>query len=139
MATELAGLTPKRGRDKPGCEQGAKKKQHLAQTLPLFVCSCQEAAQSPPKGCSRKMPLHFLHLNGVVGSNTLFSNTSAFVNYLLFRAYSAYKGSRILEHLVWSNTSGFHFWVPLARTNFLSALCGLPIMGLGFLSHKATS
>ena len=33
---------------------------------------------------------------------------------------------KILEHLFWSNTSGFQFWGPLARTNFLSALCGPP-------------
>ena len=35
--------------------------------------------------------------------------------------------AKVLEHLVWSNTSGFQFWGPLARTNFLSALCGRPI------------
>ena len=68
-----------------------------------------------------KCPLHFLHFNGVVCSNTLFSNTSALTNSLLFMANSTRK---ILEHLVWSNTSGFQFWGPLARTDFLSALCG---------------
>ena len=71
-----------------------------------------------------KCPLHFLSLNGVVCSNTLFSNTSALTSSLLFRGNSTCK---ILEHLVWSNTSGFQFLGPLARTNFLSALCGLPI------------
>ena len=70
-----------------------------------------------------KCPLHFIDLNGVVCSNTLFSNTSALTSSLLFRGNSTCK---ILEHLVWSNTSGFQFWGPLARTNFLSALCGLP-------------
>ena len=65
-------------------------------------------------------------MNGVVCSNTLFSNTSALTSSLLFRGNSTCK---ILEHLVWSNTSGFQFWGPLARTNFLSALCGLPISG----------
>ena len=50
-----------------------------------------------------KCPLHFLNLNGVVCSNTLFSNTSAL-----------------------TSSTGFQFWGPLARTNFLSALCGLP-------------
>ena len=84
----------------------------------------QEAAQFLPKGCSRKMPPSFLDLNGVVCSNTLFSNTSALTSSLLFRGNSTCK---ILEHLVWSNTSGFQFWGPLARTNFLLALCGLPI------------
>ena len=71
-----------------------------------------------------KCTLHFLHFNGVVYSNTLFSNTSALTNSLLLRANSPCK---VPEHLVWSNTSGFRFWGPLARTNFLSALCGLPI------------
>ena len=70
-----------------------------------------------------KCPLHFINLNGAVCSNTLFSNTSALTSCLLFRGNSTCK---ILEHLVWSNTSGFQFWGPLARTNFLSALCGLP-------------
>ena len=70
-----------------------------------------------------KCPLHFLNLNGVVCSNTLFSNTSALTSSLLFWGNSTRK---ILEHLVCSNTSGFQFWGPLARTNFLSALCGLP-------------
>ena len=70
-----------------------------------------------------KCPLNFLNLNGIVCSNTLFSNTSALTSSLLFRGNSTCK---ILEHLVWSNTSGFQFWGPLARKNFLSALCGLP-------------
>ena len=71
-----------------------------------------------------KGPLHFLNLNEAVCSNTLFSNTSALTSSLLFRGNSTCK---ILEHLVWSNTSRFQFWGPLARTNFLSALCGLPM------------
>ena len=75
-----------------------------------------------------KRPLHFLDLNGVVCSNTLLSNTSALTSSLLFRGNSTCK---ILEHLVWSNTFGFQFWGPLARTNFLSALCGLPINYFG--------
>ena len=83
----------------------------------------QEAAQFLPKGCSRKMPPSFLNLNGGVCSNTLFSNTSALTSSLLFRGNPTCK---ILEHLVWSNTSGFQFWGPLARTLFLSVLCGLP-------------
>ena len=83
----------------------------------------QEAAQLLPKGCSRKMSPSFLNLNGAVCSNTLFSNTSALTSSLLFRGNSTYK---ILAHLVWSNTSGFQFWGPLARTNFLAALRGLP-------------
>ena len=70
-----------------------------------------------------KCPLHFLNSNGAVCSNTLFSSTSALTSSLLFRGNSTCK---ILEHRVWSNTSGFQFWGPLARTNFLSALCGLP-------------
>ena len=70
------------------------------------------------------MPPSFLHFNLAGCSNTLFSNTSALTTSLLLRANSTRK---ILEHLVWSNTSGFRFWGPLARTNFLSALCGPPI------------
>ena len=74
------------------------------------------------------MPPSFLHFSGAICSNTLFSNTSALTKSLLFRANSTRK---ILEHLVWSNTSGFQFWGPLARTNFLSALCGPHIGGSG--------
>ena len=37
-----------------------------------------------------KCPLHFLHFNGAVCSNTLFSNTSALTNSLLFRANSTF-------------------------------------------------
>ena len=70
-----------------------------------------------------KCPLHFLHFNGAVCSNTLFSNTSALTSSPLFRANSTCKGSRTPR---WSNTSGLQFCEPLARTNFLSALCGLP-------------
>ena len=89
---------------------------------PLF----QEAAQFLPKVqrvVQGKCPLHFVNLNGVVCSNTLFSNTSALTSSLSFWGNSTCK---ILEHLVCSNTSGFQFWGPLARTNFLSAQCGLP-------------
>ena len=93
--------------------------------LCAFSAPYQEAAQFLPKGCSRKMPPSFLNLNGVVCSNTLFSNTSALTSSLLFWGNST---GKILEHLVWSNTSGFQFWGPLARTNFLSVLCGLPTL-----------
>ena len=41
----------------------------------------------------------------------------------IFRSLAVETG-QILEHLVWSNTSGFQFSGPLARTNVLSALCG---------------
>ena len=78
-----------------------------------------------------KCPLHFLHFNGVVCSNTLFSNTSALTNSLLFMANSTCK---ILEHLFWSNTSGFQYWGPLARTNLLSALFGPPKIRPKFLA-----
>ena len=57
------------------------------------LTECEEAAQYLPKGCSRKMPLHFLHFNGDVCSNNLFSNTSALTNSVLFRANSTCKGS----------------------------------------------
>ena len=69
------------------------------------------------------LPPSFLHFIGAVGSNTLFSNTSALTNSLLFRANSTCKGSRTPRFVE-------HFWVPilglLAQTNFLSALRGLP-------------
>ena len=41
-----------------------------------------------------KCPLHFVEFNGVVSSNTLFSNTSVLTNSLLSRANSTCKGSR---------------------------------------------
>ena len=47
-----------------------------------------------------KCPLHFLNLNGVVCSNTLFSNTFALTSPLLFWGNSTCK---ILEHLVCSD------------------------------------
>ena len=53
-----------------------------------------------------KCPLHFLHFNGVVCSKTLFSNTSALTNSLLFRVNSTCKGSRTPRLLE-------HFWVPI--------------------------
>ena len=74
-----------------------------------------------------KCPFILFIFNGFVCSNTLLSNTSALTNSLLFRANSTCK---VLEHLVWSNTSGFQFWAPLARTNFLSVPCGLPVFGV---------
>ena len=57
----------------------------------------------PTKGCSRKMHLHFVHFNGVVCSNTLFSNTSVLTYSLLFKANSTCKGSRtprLVEHFL---------------------------------------
>ena len=83
----------------------------------------QEAGAVPTKGCSRDAPFIFFILMGPFARTLFFSNTSALTNSLLLRTNSTCK---ILEHLVWSNNSGFQFWGPLARTNFLSALCGLP-------------
>ena len=57
-----------------------------------------------------KCPLYFLHFNGVVCLNTLFSNTSALVTNLCFSGQIPH--AKVLEHLVWSNTSGFHIWGP---------------------------
>ena len=70
--------------------------------------SGQEAAQFLPKGCSRKMSPSFLNLNGIVCSNTLFSNTSALTSSLLFRGDSIFymqdsRTPRLVEH----------FWVPI--------------------------
>ena len=50
-----------------------------------------------------KCPLHFVHFNGVVCPNTLFSNTFVLTNSLLFRANSTCKGSRtprLVEHFL---------------------------------------
>ena len=55
-----------------------------------------------PKGWSRKMLPPFLHFNGVVCSNTLYSNTSAFTN----SGNSTRKGSRTPRLVE-------HFWVPI--------------------------
>ena len=80
-----------------------------------FNCLCalttaREKLRRPHSTCQTvvqgKCPLHFLHCNGAVGSNTLFSNTSALTNPLLFMANSTRKGSRtpcVVEH----------FWVPI--------------------------
>ena len=62
-------------------------------------------------GCSRKCPLHLVRFNGVVCSNTLFSNTSVSANSLSFRADSTFKGSRT-PHLV------ERFWVPALGASF---------------------
>ena len=80
-----------------------------------------------PKSLRKKSfnscPYHFLHFNGVVGSNTLFSNASALTNSLLFRANSTCKSSRTRRLVE-------HFWVPILRAScsnkLLSAVCGLP-------------
>ena len=87
--------------------------------IDLPLKKCPNLVRGPHSSYQRvvqgKCPLHFLNLNGVVCSNTLFSNTSALTSSLLFGVNSTCK---ILEHLVCSNTSGFQFWGPLARTNF---------------------
>ena len=90
---------------------------------PICIAILRRPRSTYKKVVQGKCPLHFIDLYGVVCSNTLSSNASALTSSLLFRGNSTCK---ILEHLVWSNTSGFQFWGPLARTNFLSALCGLP-------------
>ena len=61
----------------------------------------QEAVQYLPNGS-----LNFLRFNGVVCSNTLFSNTSALTNSLLFMANSTRKGSRTPRLVE-------HFWAPI--------------------------
>ena len=83
--------------DIPGVPEKFEKEKFVFNSRPLGLreAECyQEATQYPPKGCSRKMPR----------SNTVFSNTSALTNSLLFRANSKCKGSRTP---VWSNASGF--------------------------------
>ena len=58
-------------------------------------------------------------------ARTLFSRTLLPLPVLPYSGQNLH--AEVLEHLVWSNASGFRFWGPLAQTNFLSALCGLPI------------
>ena len=101
-----------------------------------LACNSQTSF-SQTSATTRKRPLHFLHFNGVVCSNTLFSNNSALTISLLFRANSTCKGSRT-PRLV-ENTSGFRFWGPLARTNVCLALCGLPRKGGGALESALGS
>ena len=60
----------------------------------------------PIKVVQGKCPLHFLHFNGAICSNTVFSNTSALPNSLLYRANSTCKSSRTPR---WVQ----HFWVPI--------------------------
>ena len=68
---------------------------------------------------------NFAHFSGVVCSNTLLSNTSVLTDSLLFRGNATCKGSRTPRLLK-------HFCVPilgpLARTNFWSAPCSLPML-----------
>ena len=63
----------------------------------------------------RKMPPSFLHFYGANCSNTLFLNTSALTNSLLFRANSTCKVSqtpRLVEH----------FWVTILGAIFLEQI-----------------
>ena len=61
-----------------------------------------------PKVVQGECPLRFVNLYGVIRSNALFSNPSILTSSHLLK---------VLEHLIWSNTSAFRFWVPLARTS----------------------
>ena len=78
------------------------------------------------KAVQGKCPLHFLHFNGAVCSNTLFSNTSALTNSLLFRTSSTCKGSRTPRLVE-------HFWVPIWRASCSNRLC----VGTSRPSHQA--
>ena len=71
-----------------------------------------------------KCHLHFFISMGPF-ARTLFSRTLLPWRILYYSGQIIH--AKVLEHLVWSNTSAFQFWVPLARTIFLSALRGLPI------------
>ena len=80
----------------------------------------------PSKGLFKKnAPFILFFLMGSV-ARTLFSWT--LLSWPILSHSGQILHSNVLEHLVWSNTSGFQFWGPLARTNFLSALCGLPTL-----------
>ena len=83
-------------------------------------------------------PLIFFILMGPF-ARTLFSRTLLPWPILCYSVQILH--AKVLEHLVSSNTSGFRFWGPLAWTNLLSALCGLPttlvsIKVLFFISNK---
>ena len=94
---------------------------------------CSEGHAVPTKKVVQgKCRLHFLHCNGPVCSNTLFSNTSASTNLC---CSGQILHAKVLEHLVWLNTFGLRFWGPLARTNVLSALCGLPTLDDRQIAH----
>ena len=70
-------------------------------------CRCSGGRHSSYKRVVQgKCPLHFLNLNGVVCSNTLFSNASALTSSLLFREILH---AKVLEHLGLVE----HFLVPI--------------------------
>ena len=71
-----------------------------------------------------KGPLLFFILVGSF-ARTLFSRTHLPYAILCYSGQTLH--AKVFKHLLWSNTSGFQFWGPLAPTNILSALCGLPI------------
>ena len=103
-------------------------------SFPDFLCVIplsQEAAQYRAKGGSRKM--HPFIVFVLMGSfaRTPFSRTLPCRPILCHSGHILH--SKVFEHLVWSNTSGFQFWGPLARTNIWSALRGLPTQPLDFI------
>ena len=120
-ATQESGVQEMLNLPKTSCD--LLQRPNLMRPLPMSAEEIRRPHSTNPKVVQGKCPLHLLHLNGVVCSNTLFSNTSVCTNNLSFRAILH---SKVLEYLIWSNTSGFQFWGPLARTNFLSSLCCPP-------------
>ena len=94
---------------------------------PVIAALYQEAAQYLPKRLFKEnAPFIFFVLMGPF-ARTLFART------LLPVPILCYSGeilpAKMLEHLVWSNTSGFQFRGLLLEQTFLLALCGLPIIG----------
>ena len=83
----------------------------------------QEAPQYLPKVVQGKCPLHFLLLMGPF-ARTLFSRRLLPWPILCYSRQILH--AKVLEHIVWSNTSGFQFRGPLARINFCRHFVGFP-------------
>ena len=93
---------------------------------------------------SKRPPRNYLSGGRTVPSKRLFKESAPFILFILMGSFArtlfcqtllfwpiiCHPGqiplAKVLELLVWSNTSGLRSWGP---TNFLSALCGLPNLG----------
>ena len=102
LGLELPGVLLPDIRDLPTLVRASKSRKKTrisAQTFMTLVRTYQTVVQG-------KCPLNFLHFNGVVCSNALFSKTSALTTSLLFQANSKCKESQtpcLVEQ----------FWVPI--------------------------
>ena len=84
----------------------------ISRSSTIFYKSChftvivRRRHSTKQKVAQGKCTLHFVCFNGVVCSNTLFSNTSVSATSLTFRVNSTFKGSRTPRLVE-------HFWVPV--------------------------